>query len=116
MASGLPIVSTDTVGVKDCVSHGINGMLTQPGAIPALAKVLKELISDEELRRKLAENAKKVVENKYSWPVVAEQLETVYKKISEEKVDTDWQEKYDISDRLEDADLSCRFRKDPHLL
>ncbi|WP_031427123.1 glycosyltransferase family 4 protein [Flavimarina sp. Hel_I_48] len=116
MASGLPIVSTDTVGVKDCVSHGINGMLTQPGAIPALAKVLKELISDEELRRKLAENAKKEVETKYSWPVVAEQLETVYKKISEEKIDTDWLEKYNISDRLEDADLSCRFRKNPHLL
>ena len=116
MASGLPIVSTDSVGVRDCLTHQENALLTQPGAIVALAKALKELILNEKLREKLAKTAKKEVENKYSWPVVAEQLDAVYQKIFEENIDTEWQSKYDTSTTLADADLSCRFRKDPHLL
>ncbi|MGB3775166.1 MAG: glycosyltransferase family 4 protein [Leeuwenhoekiella sp.] len=116
MSSGLPIVSTDCVGVRDCLTHNENALLTEPGDISALAEALKALISDKELRLKLAGNAKKDVETNYSWPVVAEQLETVYNTISKEEIDTDWVSKYDMSNTLADADLSCRFRKDPHLL
>ena len=116
MASGLPIVSTDSVGVRDCLTHEENALLTQPGDISALAEALKRLISDHDLRQKLAEKAENEVKTRYSWPVVAEQLEGVYKKLSKEKVDTEWQAKYNINNTLEDADLSCRFREDPHLL
>ena len=31
MASGLPIVSTKTVGVVDCLRDGENGLLVEPG-------------------------------------------------------------------------------------
>ncbi|HEA28719.1 MAG TPA: glycosyltransferase family 1 protein [Leeuwenhoekiella sp.] len=116
MASGLPIVSTDSVGVKDCLTHYENALLTKPSAISALAEALKELIYNEKLRRKLVEKALREVETKYSWPVVAEQLEAVYLNISNEKIDSGWQSKYNMKNTLADADLSCRFRKDPHLL
>lgn len=116
MASGLPIVSTDSVGVRDCLTHNENALLTEPGVISELAEALKELISNGKLRQRLAKKAMDEVETKYSWPVVAEQLEAVYHKISKKEIDRGWESKYDMGNTLADADLSCRFRKDPHLL
>jgi len=74
------------------------------------------LIFNEKLRRRLAAKALEEVETKYSWPVVVEQLEAVYHKISKEEIDTVCRSKYNMSNSLADADLSCRFRKDLRLL
>ena len=41
MASGLPVVSCHAVGVVDCLRDGENGLLVQPGDIPALAAALR---------------------------------------------------------------------------
>jgi len=41
MASGLPIVSTDCVGVRDCLTHKENALLTEQADISALAEALK---------------------------------------------------------------------------
>ena len=40
MASGLAVVSTHSVGVSDCLRDGENGLLVNPGDVPALAKAL----------------------------------------------------------------------------
>ena len=116
MACGLPIVSTHVVGVVDCLTHEVNALLTQPGDINALAEAIKRLIYDKSLRERLAVTAKAEVKQKYSWPVVAEQLEQVYLKLAREPVDTGWMQKYTLKNTVAEADLSCRFRQEPHLL
>ncbi len=116
MACGLPIVSTNVVGVVDCLTHEVNALLTEPGDINALAGAIKKLIHNKELRDKLVETAKTEVKEKYSWPVVAEQLEAVYLKLSLQPMDHNWMDMYNMATTVDQADLSCQFRQKPHLL
>ena len=116
MATGLPIVSTHTVGVVDAIADGVNGLLVEPGDIDAQTAALERLLADESLRRRLAERALDDVRTKYSWPVVAEQIEGVYRSLIGKDVDDSWTDIIRVDERVEDNDLSCRFRTEPQLL
>ena len=116
MASGLPIVSTKTVGVVDCLRDGENALLVEPGDLDALTAATRRLLDDEELRFELTRRAYLEVQQKYSWPVVAEQIEGLYRNLADRPVDNRWTEIIDAAELVEDADLSCRFRTQPHLL
>jgi glycosyltransferase involved in cell wall biosynthesis len=43
MASGLPVVSCRAVGVMDCLRDDENGLLVEPGDVPALAAALRRM-------------------------------------------------------------------------
>lgn len=63
MACGLPVVSYDfKCGPKDIIDEGSNGLLVREGDIDGLASAMMKLMSDEQLRQRMSENAKKVVE------------------------------------------------------
>lgn len=63
MACGLPAVSFDfKCGPKDIIKEGENGLVVPDGDIDGLAKAMMTLMRDDELRRKMGENAKRVVE------------------------------------------------------
>ena len=74
MACGLPAVCFDfKCGPRDIIAEGENGLIVPDGDIEGLASSLVRLMKDDELRKKMGENAKKVVET-----------------YSEEKVMTKW--------------------------
>ncbi|MBC8466748.1 MAG: glycosyltransferase family 4 protein [Deltaproteobacteria bacterium] len=58
MASGLPVVATRSGGVPEIVRHNQDGILVSPGSVQELIKVIKELLEDGQLRRRLAESGK----------------------------------------------------------
>ena len=116
MASGIPIVSTKTVGVVDCLRDGENGLLVGPGDLDALTEATRRLLDDKDLRFELARAAYMEVHEKYSWPVVAEQIETLYQELIDKVVDSKWTDIIRVDERVADQDLSCRFRTQPHLL
>ena len=116
MASGLPIVSTRTVGVVDCLEDGVNASLVAPGDIEALTEAIRRMMHDDGYRLRVAQQAYDDVVNKYSWPVVAEQLEGIYQELTKQAVDNRWTEQLNINATADQADLSCRFRQEPHLL
>ncbi len=116
MASGLAIVSTATVGVVDAIDHERNGLLHEPGDVLAQADLTERLLEDDVLRKRLAENALEDVRTKYSWPVVAAQIEEVYERLIGKTVDTSWTDIISVAERVEDQDLTCRFRTAPQLL
>ena len=116
MACGLPIVSTHTVGVVDAITHDVNGLLHEPGDVLAQADLTESLLTDPNLRTRLANQALRDVREKYSWPVVAEQIEGVYERLQGRPIDVAWRERFDIEAPVETADLSCRFRTQPALL
>lgn len=63
MACGLPVVSYDfKCGPKDIIDEGSNGLLVREGDIDGLASAMMKLMSAEQLRQRMSENAKKVVE------------------------------------------------------
>ena len=117
MASGLPVVSTDTVGVVDCVRHEENGLLVPLRDPAALADAAVRLLRDADLRTRLATQALKEVHDKWSWGPVTDLIEGAYRRVREEPVDTSWTRHYDCGRvTRETADASCRFRAAPHLL
>ena len=78
MACGLSVVTFDyKCGPRDIIDHEINGLLVKDGDIEGLAQALMRLMNDDELRRKMGENARLVVD-----------------RYSEEKVMNKWQELY----------------------
>lgn len=116
MASGLPIVSTRTVGVVDCLENEVNAALVEPGDVDALTRATQRMLHDEAHRVGLAQRAYEDVVNNYSWPVVAQQLEGIYRAVRNTNLNHGWRETFNIEATVAEADLNCRFRQDPHLL
>jgi glycogen synthase len=106
MASGLPVVSTDVVGVRDCVRPDDNGVLVPPADPSALAAGIRRVLHDGALRRWITERAHSEVHRLWSWPVVAGQITAIYERLPAGVAE--------IPDAL--IDPSCRFRTEPHLL
>lgn len=52
--AGVPVVATAVGGITDIITDGENGLLVPPDDTPALARALRTLILDEDLRMKLA--------------------------------------------------------------
>lgn len=78
MACGLPVVTFDyKCGPRDIIDHEINGLLVKDGDIEGLAQALMRLMNDDDLRQKMGEKARLVVD-----------------RYSEEKVMSKWQELY----------------------
>ena len=62
MMMGFPVVSTTCAGSDEIIVDGDNGLLVPIGEQKALEEALRKLMSDEELRSKLANNAQDSVE------------------------------------------------------
>ena len=62
MAYNLPIVTTPVFGIVEQVKPGINGLFYTPNKPEELALQLMTLLEDEELRLRLADNSKYVLE------------------------------------------------------
>ena len=63
MACGLPAVCFDfKCGPRDIIVEGENGLIVPDGDIEGLAEAMMTLMEDEELRKRMGENAKRVVE------------------------------------------------------
>ncbi len=109
MASGLPVASCRAVGVMDCLRHGENGLLCEPGDVAALAENLRALHADAALRRRLAAAALAEVRATYSWPAVARLITGTYARVAGEAPGLGF-------DPALPHDPSCRFLEAPHLL
>ena len=109
MASGLAIVSCHAVGVSDCLRDGENGMLVEPGDIPAQAAALQRLIDDRSERARLAQAALAECRATYSWDVVGGMIADIYRNVSGKGPPPQFDPDLPI-------DPDCRFRSEPHLL
>lgn len=62
MACGVPAVAFDCkCGPKDIIRHGENGLLVHDGDIEGLAAAMMKLMDDEAYRKRLSDNAKKII-------------------------------------------------------
>jgi glycosyltransferase involved in cell wall biosynthesis len=114
MACGLPVVSTNVVGVVDCLRNEENGLLVEAGDVPALAAALDRLLEDADLYDRLRATALAEVREQYSWPVLAARIHAVYQELAGTKPDGALLPAETLGDGPVDA--SCRFRAAPHLL
>lgn len=64
MAFGLPVVSTHAGGIPDLIEHRHTGLLSTPGDVDALARSLRTVVEDTEMRRDLVLNASASVDER----------------------------------------------------
>jgi glycosyltransferase involved in cell wall biosynthesis len=82
MASGMPVVTTETCGMPDVVEDEFNGLLVQPADAAALERAISRLAESEELRRRLGEAARESM-RRQTWERAGRQLETLFLRVLE---------------------------------
>lgn len=80
-AVGRPIVTTNSIGCKDVVDDGVNGFLVPVKDSEALAKKLRILFEDKELRVRMGKAAREKAEREFSIEEVIEKHLEIYNKI-----------------------------------
>lgn len=80
MAAGLPVVAAAAGGPLEIIEDGVDGLLTTPGDVQALARVLRRLAEDEALRHRLGEAALRS-SRRFSPSAAAERLRCVYQQV-----------------------------------
>lgn len=78
MAFGLPVVATTVGGIPEVVVAGETGLLLEPGDVAGLAEAMKRLATDAQLRRRMGEAGRKVIEQKYSLEAVCVPVKKLY--------------------------------------
>ena len=81
MASGLPIVTTNSGGMRDLIIDGQTGILIKPKNSEGIAKAIKDLLCDEELIKHLVNNGRELVERNFSWRQTAVKYLRAYQSI-----------------------------------
>ena len=80
-AIGRPVITTDSVGCRDTVIDGKNGFMVPIKDSDALAKALKKLIDNPELRREMGRNAREFAVSKFDIKDVVKVHMSVYKSL-----------------------------------
>jgi rhamnosyl/mannosyltransferase len=80
-ACGTPVVSSNLPGVREVNPDGATGLLAEPGDAEDLARKLKVLLGDAELRHKLGEQAHRYVREQFPVRRMLEGVEGVYREV-----------------------------------
>ncbi len=81
MAFKKPVVCTNMPGIKEVDEDEIATIHVPPRDPEILMNAIIKILRDDELSRKMGENGRKLVEQKYTWSKVAEKIEMIYKKM-----------------------------------
>jgi glycosyltransferase involved in cell wall biosynthesis len=78
MASGLPVVVTNSGGPREIVTHLKDGLLVEPNCPEGLAEGITRCLTDHELRRSMGAKARNTVEEEFSMKRMLEKYEDLY--------------------------------------
>jgi glycosyltransferase involved in cell wall biosynthesis len=77
-AARLPVVASHVGGIPEVAVDGENALLVPPGDPSSLAERMEAIIEDHELRRRLGESGRRLVEERFTWERVARETLRVY--------------------------------------
>ncbi len=73
MSCSLPVVVSDLPAAAERVAWG-NGLVYKEGDVKDLCRAMKQLAIDESLRKEMGQRGRKVVEEQFSWKVIAQRF------------------------------------------
>lgn len=79
LATGVPVVASDTGGLPEVVTDGVTGALHPVGDVEAMAASAVELLSDRDRWQKASDAAARDARERYSLDAVVSQYEALYK-------------------------------------
>ena len=74
MACGKAVLASDLPGVRTLIKEGVNGYLLIPKNIVDIEEKLTKMMINTDLLKKYGANGRKLVEEKYSWKKIGQQL------------------------------------------
>jgi len=80
LAAGLPVVATDVGGNSEAIEEGHSGFLLPPGDVEGIAQRLTRLMTDERLRERMSEAARRRAE-RFSLETTARETESLYDRL-----------------------------------
>ncbi len=83
MAAGCPVVATRSGGPNSILTDGVDGLLADVGDAQGLSNHVLNLLRNDELSRRLAQNARETVANRYSVEAVSARISGIYKRVLE---------------------------------
>lgn len=81
MANGKPVIGCQGEGIEDFVENGKTGMLVRPKDVDSLVETLDFLLSHPEEAKYMAERARELVLEKYTWENSAKKTIKAYEKV-----------------------------------
>lgn len=81
MASGCAVVASDVPPVRELIRDRENGWLVHPERPAELARALRILLDHPQLARQLAANARRTIEEQYTWDRSTSALRGVYHRL-----------------------------------
>jgi len=78
MAAGAAVVATDTAGAQEIIEDGRSGVLIPIGAVSPMAEEVGRLLVDSRRRKELADNARRIVNERFSLERMVAETEAVY--------------------------------------
>jgi spore coat protein SA len=77
-ASGVPVVVSNAGGLPETVSPGVSGLVFDNGSTGQLAEAVLSIVGNANRRREMGAAARQWVMSKFSWDVIAAELERTY--------------------------------------
>jgi len=78
MSCEVPVIASNIGGLKELISHGVDGYLTEVGDTQAIAEYSLRLLTDPELQMKFGKNAREKVFKKYVPDRIIPKYENLY--------------------------------------
>jgi glycosyltransferase involved in cell wall biosynthesis len=82
MALRLPVVATDVGGSPELVREGVNGFIVPPGAPAALARRILDLLGSAQLRRRMGEKGRRIVEREFAVAQMRASYDALYEDLT----------------------------------
>jgi len=76
MATGMPVVTTNTCGMSDVVEDEFNGLLVPTANAGSLAEAIERLCRSGELRKQLGQEGQRTA-RRYTWEQITQRLEKI---------------------------------------
>jgi glycosyltransferase involved in cell wall biosynthesis len=81
MASGRAVIASDIPGPQDIITHGHDGFLFEKENVEQLVEYLDLCLSNQSLMERLGKNARRTIEQKYTFNTIAQKYLEVYDNI-----------------------------------
>jgi len=78
---GLPAIATNTNGIPDIIIHGKTGFLVNKWNYEGYINFARLILMDNNLARKMGDNARRHVENNFSWDMIAKKYEALIRNL-----------------------------------
>ncbi|MHB8512335.1 MAG: glycosyltransferase family 4 protein [Actinomycetota bacterium] len=85
MASGTPCIAADTGGLRELVVHEATGLRFTPGDPASLADAMLRLLTDKRLDKRLTVDARRMLNDQFSWSSIASKTLEVYARAIKEE-------------------------------